>query len=238
MTETKVIAITRNSSIELAPSILAANFAQLAADARQALEGGGSLLHLDVMDGHFVPNITLGPPVVESLRKALPDVIFDCHLMIENPDDLIPAFADAGANWISVHQEACRHLDRTLHLIEHHGCKPAVVINPATPVHTLDEVQDIVHHVLVMSVNPGFGGQKFIRNTLKKMETLASIREQRRLDFRIEVDGGVAMDTVADVVRAGGEILVAGSAVFGHGDIAGHAKQLLEAARSAKLTRA
>jgi ribulose-phosphate 3-epimerase len=238
MTETKVIAITRNSSIELAPSILAANFAQLAADARQALEGGGSLLHLDVMDGHFVPNITLGPPVVESLRKALPDVIFDCHLMIENPDDLIPAFADAGANWISVHQEACRHLDRTLHLIEHHGCKPAVVINPATPVHTLDEVLDIVHHVLVMSVNPGFGGQKFIRNTLKKMETLASIREQRRLDFRIEVDGGVAMDTVADVVRAGGEILVAGSAVFGHGDIAGHAKQLLEAARSAKLTRA
>jgi ribulose-phosphate 3-epimerase len=213
MTETKVIAITRNSSIELAPSILAANFAQLAADARQALEGGGSLLHLDVMDGHFVPNITLGPPVVESLRKALPDVIFDCHLMIENPDDLIPAFADA-------------------------GCKPAVVINPATPVHTLDEVLDIVHHVLVMSVNPGFGGQKFIRNTLKKMETLASIREQRRLDFRIEVDGGVAMDTVADVVRAGGEILVAGSAVFGHGDIAGHAKQLLEAARSAKLTRA
>jgi len=238
MTETKVIAITRNSSIELAPSILAANFAQLAADARQALEGGGSLLHLDVMDGHFVPNITLGPPVVESLRKALPDVIFDCHLMIENPDDLIPAFADAGANWISVHQEACRHLDRTLHLIEHNGCKPAVVINPATPVHTLDEVLDIVHHVLVMSVNPGFGGQKFIRNTLKKMETLASIREQRRLDFRIEVDGGVAMDTVADVVRAGGEILVAGSAVFGHGDIAGHAKQLLEAARSAKLTRA
>jgi len=236
MTEAKVIAITRNHGVELAPSILSSNFAQLALDAREALEGGGTLLHLDVMDGHFVPNITLGTPVVESLRKALPDVIFDCHLMIENPDDLIPAFAEAGANWISVHQEVCRHLDRTLHLIEHHGCKPAVVVNPATPVHMLDDVLEIVHHVLVMSVNPGFGGQKFIYNALKKMEMLANIREQRKLNFRIEVDGGVSLDTVADVVRAGGEILVAGSAVFGHGDIAGHAKRLLDAARSAKLT--
>ena len=236
MTDTKVIAITRNTSVELAPSILSSDFAQLAADAREALAGGGTLLHLDVMDGHFVPNITLGPPVIAALRKALPDVLFDCHLMIENPDDLIPAFADAGCNWISVHQEACRHLDRTLHLIEHHGCKPAVVINPATPVHTLDEVLDIVHHVLVMSVNPGFGGQTFIHNALSKMKQLARIRDERRLNFRIEVDGGVAMDTVVDVVRAGGEILVAGSAVFGHGDIAGHARRLLEAARSAKLT--
>jgi ribulose-phosphate 3-epimerase len=230
--------MTEHSGIELAPSILASNFAQLAADAREALQGGGTLLHIDVMDGHFVPNITLGPPLVASLRKALPDVTFDCHLMIENPDNLIPAFAESGANWISVHQEACVHLDRTLHLIEQHGCKPAVVINPATPVHTLDDVLDIVHHVLVMSVNPGFGGQKFIRNALKKMETLAQIRERRGLHFRIEVDGGVALDTVADVVRAGAEILVAGSAVFGHGDIAGHAKRLLDAARAAKLARA
>ena len=228
---------TASKGIELAPSILASNFAQLAADAREALQGGGTLLHLDVMDGHFVPNITLGPPVIASLRKALPGVVFDCHLMIENPDDLIPAFAEAGANWISVHQEACVHLDRTLHLIEHHGCKPGVVINPATPVHTLDEVLEIVHHVLVMSVNPGFGGQKFIRNSLKKMETLVHLREKRGLTFRIEVDGGVALDTVIDVVRAGGEILVAGSAVFGHNDIAGHAKELLAAARAAKLTR-
>jgi ribulose-phosphate 3-epimerase len=223
--------------IELAPSILASNFAQLAADAREALAGGGTLLHIDVMDGHFVPNITLGPPLVASLRKALPDVIFDCHLMIEDPDDLIPAFAEAGANWISVHQEVCRHLDRTLHLIEQHGCRPAVVINPATPVQMLDEVLDIVHHVLVMSVNPGFGGQKFIPNALKKMQQLANIREARKLNFRIEVDGGVALDTVAEVVRAGGEILVAGSAVFGPGDIRGRAKQLLAAARAAKLTR-
>ena len=237
MAKAKNTSTVANDGILLAPSILSADFAKLAADASQALQGGGALLHVDVMDGHFVPNITLGPPLVKSLRKALPDVIFDCHLMIENPDNLIPAFADAGANWISVHQEACVHLDRTLHLIESHGCKPAVVINPATPVHTLDEVLDIVHHVLVMSVNPGFGGQKFIHNCLKKMTQLAQIRERRGLNFRIEVDGGVAQETVADVVRAGAEILVAGSAVFGPGDIAGRAKALLAAARAAKLTR-
>ena len=227
-----------STTIELVPSILSANFANLAADARAALNGGGTVLHLDVMDGHFVPNITIGPPVVASLRKALPGVTFDCHLMIENPDQLIPAFAEAGANWISVHQEACVHLDRTLHLIESHGCKPGVVINPATPVHTLNYVLDIVHHVLVMSVNPGFGGQKFIPNSLNKMERLAKIRESRALTYRIEVDGGVALDTVADVVRAGAELLVAGNAVFGHGDIRQNATNLLAAARSATLTRA
>ena len=237
MAKAKSTSTVAKDGLLLAPSILSADFAKLAADAQQALQGGGSLLHVDVMDGHFVPNITLGPPLVKSLRKALPDVIFDCHLMIENPDNLIPAFAEAGANWISVHQEACVHLDRTLHLIESHGCKPAVVINPATPVHTLDEVLDIVHHVLVMSVNPGFGGQTFIHNCLKKMTRLAQIREKRGLNFRIEVDGGVALETVADVVRAGGEILVAGSAVFGPGDIAGRAKALLAAARAAKLVR-
>jgi ribulose-phosphate 3-epimerase len=223
--------------IELAPSILSANFAQLAVDAKAALEGGGSLLHIDIMDGHFVPNITVGPPVVKWLRKAIPDATFDCHLMIENPDEFIPAFAEAGATWISVHQEACVHLDRTLHHIADHGCRPAVVINPATPVHMLDEVLDIVHHVLVMSVNPGFGGQEFIRGSLKKMEELARIRESRRLDFRIEVDGGVALDTVADVVRAGAEILVAGNAIFGQGDIRENARKLLHAARESVLTR-
>jgi ribulose-phosphate 3-epimerase len=225
------------NNIELAPSILSANFAQLAVDANSALEGGGTLLHVDIMDGHFVPNITIGPPVVASLRKALPDTIFDCHLMIENADDFIPAFAEAGANWISVHQEACVHLNRTLQLIESHGCKPAVVINPATPVDTLDEVLDLVHHVLVMSVNPGFGGQKFIRGTLNKMEALARIRESRRLNFRIEVDGGVSLDTVADVVNAGAELLVAGNAVFGHGNIRENARTLLQAARAAGLTK-
>ena len=224
--------------VELVPSILSANFAHLAIDAKAALEGGGSLLHIDVMDGHFVPNITVGPPVVASLRKELPDTIFDCHLMIENPDNLIPAFADAGATWIAVHQEACVHLNRTLHLIASHGCQPAVVINPATPVHLLDEVLDIVHHVLVMSVNPGFGGQEFIRDLLHKMEALARTREARGLRFKIEVDGGVALDTVADIVRAGGELLVAGNAVFGHGDIRENASKLLQTAREASQVRA
>jgi ribulose-phosphate 3-epimerase len=225
-------------AVELAPSILSANFARLGEDAKAALEGGGSLLHVDVMDGHFVPNITIGPLVVASLRKALPDAILDCHLMIENPDEFIPAFAEAGASWIAVHQEACVHLHRTLQHIASHGCKPAVVINPATPVHMLDEVLDMVHHVLVMSVNPGFGGQKFISNALQKIKTLAEVRESLGLAFRIEVDGGVALDTVGDVVRAGAELLVAGNAVFGHGDIRENARKLLQAARSATLTHA
>ncbi len=223
--------------IELAPSILASNFAQLGADANQAVEGGGTVLHVDVMDGHFVPNITLGPPLVKSLRKVV-KVPLDCHLMIENPDLFIPDFAESGANWISVHQEACVHLDRTLHLIASHGCKAGVVINPATPVETLTEVLDLVHHVLVMSVNPGFGGQKFIPNALNKIAALARMRSERKLDFRIEVDGGVDMETVADVVRAGAELLVAGSAVFGNGDIRANAAHLLEAAKAATLARA
>ncbi|MGC1482519.1 MAG: ribulose-phosphate 3-epimerase [Candidatus Acidiferrum sp.] len=226
------------SVIELAPSILSADFAQLGAEAKAALEGGGTVLHLDVMDGHFVPNLTIGPPVVASLRKTIPDVTFDCHLMIENPDEFIPAFAEAGANWISVHQEACVHLDRTLHLIASHGCKPGVVINPATPVHTLDDVLEIVHHVLVMSVNPGFGAQHFIPNSLKKVELLLRIRESRGLGFRIEIDGGVALDTVGGIVRAGAEILVAGNAVFSHGDIRENAQTLLRAARSAAASSA
>jgi ribulose-phosphate 3-epimerase len=218
------------SVIELAPSILSANFAQLGSEAKAALNGGGTVLHLDVMDGHFVPNLTIGPPVVASLRKTLPDVTFDCHLMIENPDQFIPAFAEAGASWISVHQEACVHLDRTLRLIESHDCKPGVVINPATPVLMLNDVLEIVHHVLVMSVNPGFGAQHFIPNSLKKVETLARLRESRGLEFRIEIDGGVALDTVGDIVRAGAEILVAGNAVFAKGDIRENARKLLDAA--------
>ncbi len=211
--------------IELAPSILSADFAHLADQVERATAGGASVIHVDVMDGHFVPNLTLGPPVVKSLRRAtrLP---LDCHLMIENPDQYIAEFADAGADWISVHQEACRHLNRTLNLIK-----------PATPVETLSEVLDIVDYVLVMSVNPGFGGQKFIPGTLHKMRKLAEIRAERGYQFRIEVDGGVGMDTVAEVVRAGAEILVAGNAVFGKGDAKVNAEALLEAARSASLQR-
>jgi len=223
--------------IELAPSILSSDFAQLGAQAQQAIEGGGSVLHVDVMDGHFVPNLTIGPPVVRSLRKVI-QVPMDCHLMIENPDLFIPEFAEAGADWISVHQEACVHLDRTLHLISSHGCKPGVVINPSTPVEMLTEVLDLVHHVLVMSVNPGFGGQKFIPNSLNKIAALTRMRAERKLEFRIEVDGGVDLTTVADVVKAGAELLVAGSAVFGHGDVPANARLLLEAARSATFVRA
>jgi ribulose-phosphate 3-epimerase len=223
--------------IELAPSILSANFAQLGSDAQKAIDGGGTVLHVDVMDGHFVPNITIGPPVVKWLRKVI-HVPLDCHLMIENPDFFITEFAEAGADWISVHQEACVHLDRTLHLIASHGRKPGVVINPATPVETLTEVLDLVHHVLVMSVNPGFGGQKFIPNSLNKIAALVRMRAERKLDFRIEVDGGVDLETVADVVKAGAELLVAGNAVFGQGDIRSNAMKLLEAARAATLARA
>jgi ribulose-phosphate 3-epimerase len=222
--------------IELAPSILSADFARLAEEVRAASEGGGSVIHVDIMDGHFVPNLTIGPPVVRSLRKAT-KLPLDCHLMIENPDQFIADFAEAGADWISVHQEACRHLNRTLHLIKSHDCLAGVVINPATPVDTLVEVLDIVDYVLVMSVNPGFGGQKFIPSTLHKLQRLAEIRSQQGLNFRIEVDGGISLDTVADVVRAGAEILVAGNAVFGGGDPRKSAQAVLKAATEAALAK-
>lgn len=222
--------------IELAPSILSANFARLSEEVQAAAAGGGTVVHVDVMDGHFVPNITIGPPVVRSLRKST-ELPLDCHLMIEDPDQFIPDFTDAGADWISVHQEACRHLDRTLHLIQSHGARAGVVINPATPVETLSEVLDIVDYVLVMSVNPGFGGQKFIPNALHKIKKLARIRADRGLNFRIEIDGGIAMDTVGEVVRAGAEILVAGNAVFGKGDPTNNARQLLKAATEATLLK-
>src|ERR1051326_910222 len=172
--------------VELAPSIMSADFARLAQDAQSAIDGGGTLLHVDVMDGHFVPNITIGPPVVKSLRQAV-KVPLDCHLMIENADSYVSAFAEAGADWISVHQEACVHLHRTLDHIKTHGCRAGVVINPATPVATLTDVLGMVDFVLVMSVNPGFGGQKFIPRAVEKIRKLARMREQAKLDFRIEV---------------------------------------------------
>ena len=222
--------------IELAPSILSADFARLAEQVQAGAEGGGTVVHVDVMDGHFVPNITIGPPVVRSLRKAT-ELPLDCHLIIENPDQYIPEFADAGADWISVHQEACRHLNRTLHLIRGHGALAGVVINPATPVETLSEVLDIVDYVLVMSVNPGFGGQKFISGAMQKIRRLVELRAERRLNYRIEVDGGVGLDTVAEVVKAGAEILVAGNAIFGAGDPTINAQRLLKAANEAALVK-
>ena len=222
--------------IELAPSILSVDFGHLAEQVGRAQEGGASVVHVDVMDGHFVPNLTLGPPIVKSLRKAT-KLPLDCHLMIDNPDEFIPAFADAGADWISVHQEATVHLNRTLQHIRDHGVRAGVVINPATPVETLTEVLDMVDYVLVMSVNPGFGGQKFLPNSLHKVRHLAEVRSQRGLNYRIEVDGGIALDTVAEVVRAGAEILVAGNAVFGKGDPKTNAEQLLKAATEATLLK-
>ena len=222
--------------IELAPSILSADFARLAEQVRSATEGGASVVHVDVMDGHFVPNITIGPPVVKSLRKAT-ELPLDCHLMIENPDQYIADFAAAGAAWISVHQEATVHLNRTLQHIRDHQVLAGVVINPATPVETLTEVLDMVDYVLVMSVNPGFGGQKFIPGSLHKIKRLAELRRQRGLNFRIEVDGGVDLNTVSEVVQAGAEILVAGNAVFGKGDPKQNAEKLLKAATEAALQK-
>jgi ribulose-phosphate 3-epimerase len=218
--------------VELVPSILSADFARLAEEVAAAERGGGTVIHVDVMDGHFVPNITLGPPVVQSLRKhtSLP---LDCHLMIENPDNFIPAFAEAGANWVSVHYEACRHLHRTIELIRSHGMEPGVVLNPATPIELLIPVLPLLHHVLIMSVNPGFGGQKFIPYSLNKLRDLRALRNRMGLGFRIEIDGGVSQDTVAQVVEAGAELLVAGSAVFGEGEAERDGRRLFEAAQAA-----
>jgi ribulose-phosphate 3-epimerase len=218
--------------VEVLPSILSADFAHLADEVAAAERGGAKIIHVDVMDGHFVPNLSLGFPVIQSLRKAT-KLIFDCHLMIEHPDDFIPAFAEAGANWVSVHVEACRHLHRTLEHIREHGMEPAVVINPATPVNFLDEVLPMVHHVLVMSVNPGYGGQKFIPFALDKISLLKKIREERELSYLIEVDGGVDHETVESVVKAGADLLVAGSAVFGKGDGETATRELILAALTA-----
>jgi len=217
--------------VELLPSILSADFAHLADEVAAAEHGGGTVIHVDVMDGHFVPNITLGPPVVKSLRKVT-SLPLDCHLMISNPNDYIAAFADAGADWVSVHYETCPHLHRSLELIASHGMKAGVVLNPATRVDLILDILPMVHHVLIMSVNPGFGGQKFIPFSLNKIHHLAELRRELGLAFRIEVDGGVAHDTVAQIVQAGADLLVAGNAVFGAGHPERDARALLAAARA------
>jgi ribulose-phosphate 3-epimerase len=222
--------------VELVPSILSADFSKLALEIEAAERGGGSAIHIDIMDGHFVPNLTMGPPVVKSLRKVT-SLPLDCHLMIENPDDFIEEFAAAGADWIAVHYEACRHLHRTLELIAQHRMQPAVVVNPATRVDFLVEILPMVHHVLVMSVNPGFGGQKFIPFSLDKIRRLVELRAELGLNFRIEVDGGVAHETIALVVEAGADLLVAGSAVFDSGHPEKEARALLKLAQEAEQGR-
>jgi ribulose-phosphate 3-epimerase len=222
--------------VQLAPSILSADFSKLDREIQAAERGGGSVIHVDIMDGQFVPNITMGPPVVKSLRKVtrLP---LDCHLMIENPDNVVPDLAEAGADWVTVHYEACRHLHRSLELIRQHGMQPAVAINPATRVDFLVEILPMVHHVLVMSVNPGFGGQKFIDFSPGKIRRLVELREELGLSYRIEVDGGIGHDTIARVVEAGADLLVSGSAVYGSGDPEKEARVLLKMAQEAERRR-
>jgi len=209
----------------IAPSILSADFARLADEAAAAARGGARLLHVDVMDGHYVPNLTIGPAVVRSLHAATP-LLLDCHLMIENPDALISAFVEAGAGAISVHPEATRHLHRTVSLIKGLGVRAGAALNPATPVSLLDDILPDLDIVLVMSVNPGFGGQSFIPGALGKVRDLAACRRDRKLSFTIEVDGGIIAENAAEVASAGAGLLVAGSAVFGGGDPEGAVRRL------------
>ncbi len=199
--------------VEILPSILSADFARLGEQVQQLEAAGCTMLHVDVMDGHFVPNITIGPLVVDALRKVT-KMKLDVHLMITDPDHYAPEFIQAGADQVSVHQEATKHLDRTLNMIRKEGAAAGVVINPATPVSTLDEVLDVADFVLIMSVNPGFGGQKFIPNSLNKVRQLAAKKKARGLHLPIEIDGGINTENVATVVEAGVEWIVAGSSVF------------------------
>jgi ribulose-phosphate 3-epimerase len=202
---------------QIVPSILSADFARLADEIGRVESAGVEMIHVDIMDGHFVPNLTMGPPVVQSIRKVT-KLKLDLHLMIEDPDTYAPLFIQAGADLISVHQEACRHLDRTLRMIRSEGARPGVVLNPATPISVLADVLDLVDHVLIMSVNPGFGGQEFIPRSLHKIRNLAARRSEERLNFAIEIDGGVSRQNVETIVRAGCDWLVAGSAVFHSAD--------------------
>ncbi len=219
-------------AIEIAPSILAADFSRLGEDIAAVERGGARILHVDVMDGHFVPNISIGVPVVSSLRKAT-TLVLDVHLMIEEPGRYVMAFADAGADMISVHQEATPHLDRVLAAIQERDIEAGVVLNPATPVATLSEVLPVVDFVLVMSVNPGFGGQKFIPGSLEKLRQLKELRSRYNHTYRIEVDGGLDLDNVADAVRAGAEIIVAGTSVFRTPDPAEAVRKMRQVASEA-----
>ena len=203
---------------QILPSIFAADFTRLGENVEKVCAAGAGMIHVDVMDGHFVPNFTMGTPITESLRKRFPNLKLDHHLMIEDPDTYAPIFIKAGASAVSVHYEVCRNLDRTLHMIRDHGALAGVVVNPATSTRLLENVLDIVDYVLVMSVNPGYGGQKFIPQSLGKVRELARMLDERRLDFAIEIDGGVGLGNLAEVINAGVDWVVAGSSVFSTAD--------------------
>ena len=200
--------------IKIAPSILSADFARLGEVVKQAQAAGADWIHVDVMDGHFVPNITIGPLIVEAVQRVT-ELPIDVHLMIENPDNYIPAFAKAGASWISVQVETCVHLHRSVQLIKENSARAGVVLNPSTPVETVAWVLEDVDYVLIMSVNPGFGGQAFIPNSLDKIKALRKLIREKGLNVLIQVDGGVNSKTIADVSAAGADVFVAGSAIFG-----------------------
>ena len=212
-------------TLKIAPSILSADFSRLGDEIKAIERGGAGIVHVDVMDGHFVPNITIGPLVVKAVRKVT-SLPLDCHLMISDPDRYVEEFAEAGASMISVHVETVTHLHRTLSAIKGLGCGAGVVLNPATPLTALEEVLPFVDYVLVMSVNPGFGGQSFIDTALDKIARLRSMINVRGFNVHIEVDGGIGLNNIAEVVRHGAEWIVAGSAVFGGGDPEGATRAL------------
>lgn len=221
----------------LAPSILSADFSKLGEQIQECLDSGITWIHCDIMDGHFVPNISYGPSIVKSVRGIAPDAFLDVHLMIENPDSYIDDFADAGADLISVHYEACPHLHQTLRNISQNGCMTGVVINPATSVDAIKPVLPIVDLVLVMSVNPGFGGQAFIESSYQKIEQLRKIKIEENLNFLIEVDGGVSLKNIDKLAKSGTEIMVAGSSVFRTDDIPARIKELTEKAEKGHAKR-
>ena len=204
--------------IKLAPSILSADFARLLEDIKKVEKAGCEYLHIDVMDGHFVPNITLGPGIVKSLRKDV-NMVFDTHLMIENPDNYIKDFVDAGSDLIVVHVEACKHLHRTIQNIKSHNVKAGVALNPSTPIESIKHVLEDVDMILIMTVNPGFGGQSFIEGMIEKIKELKSIIDEKNLNVDIQVDGGIKPSNIDKVVKAGANVIVAGSAIFNSDDI-------------------
>jgi len=218
-------------SVRIAPSILSANFAALGEEIRKVEEAGAQLIHVDVMDGHFVPNITIGPPVVKSIRKAT-KLPLDVHLMISDPDKYVPAFVEAGADMLTVHAAATIHLDRTLNFIRSQKVGVGVSLNPATPLDHVEHALGLADMLLIMTVNPGFGGQKFIPYTIEKIREARQVIENRRYRCLIEVDGGIDTETIPDVIQAGAEVLVAGSAIFHAPDPARKIKEMLEIAAS------